>query len=72
MEEKENEINTNIKEVQDKNEIIPQNKSEIPQNEIKENQPQQPQQNVFKFPKPNERRKTKVIYRIIFNIILFF
>ena len=59
METQENKINPEVKESQNKNEIIQpiQSKSEIPQNEIKEN-PQEQNRKIF--PKPNERKKTKV------------
>ena len=54
METQENKINPEVKESQNKNEIIQpiQSKSEIPQNEIKDNPPEQ---NRKIFPKPNER-----------------
>ena len=59
--QEENKINSNTNESQDKNEILPKKEAEVPQNEIKENQPQQ---NPKVFTKPSERAKTKVILKI--------
>ena len=60
--QEENKINLNTKESQEKREISSENKSEIPQNEIKDKQPEpQPQLNSRVFTKPSERIKTKVI-----------
>jgi hypothetical protein len=63
--QEENKINSNTNESQDKNEILPQKEAEVPQNEIKENPPQQNQK---VFTKPSERAKTKVIFKIKFYI----
>ena len=59
--QEENKINSNTNESQDKNEILPKKEAEAPQNEIKENPPQQ---NPKVFTKPSERAKTKVIFKI--------
>jgi len=59
--QEENKINTNPIETQDKNQILPEKVSEVPQTEIKENSPQ----NIPKvFTKLSERIKTKVIFKI--------
>ena len=62
--QEENKINSNTNESQNKNEIneiLPKKEAEVPQNEIKENPPQQ---NPKVFTKPSERAKTKVIFKI--------
>ena len=62
--QEENKININTNESQENREISSKNKSEIPQNEIKEKQPdQQIQPNPKVFTKPSERIKTKVIFK---------
>ena len=59
--QEENKINSNPIEIQDKNQILPEEVSEVPQTEIKENSPQ----NIPKvFTKLSERIKTKVIFKI--------
>lgn len=59
--QEENKINSNPIETQDKNQILPEKVSEVPQTEIKENSPQ----NIPKvFTKLSERIKTKVIFKI--------
>ena len=59
--QEENKINSNPIEIQDKNQILPEKVSEVPQTEIKENSPQ----NIPKvFTKLSERIKTKVIFKI--------
>ena len=59
--QEENKINSNPIEIQDKNQILPEKVSEVPQTEIKENSPQ----NISKvFTKLSERIKTKVIFKI--------
>lgn len=59
--QEENKINSNPIEIQDKNQILPEKASEVPQTEIKENSPQ----NISKvFTKLSERIKTKVIFKI--------
>ena len=67
--QEENKINLNTNESQERREISSENKSEIPQNEIKDKQPEpQPQLNSRVFTKPSERIKTKVIF--IFSYII--
>ena len=58
MEDKENEINHNIDNIEEKKEISSRIEPENPQNEINENPKQQ---NIKQFIRPNERIKTKVI-----------
>ena len=67
--QEENKINLNTNESQERREISSENKSEIPQNEIKDKQPEpQSQLNSRVFTKPSERIKTKVIFIISYII----
>ena len=71
--QEENKINLNTNESLEKREIPSENKSEIPQNEIKDKQPEpQPQLNSRVFTKPSERIKTKVIihFHKLYNLLI--
>ena len=68
-----NKINLNTDESQERREISSENKSEIPQNEIKDKQPDpQSQLNPRVFTKPSERIKTKVIihFHKLYNLLI--
>ena len=71
--QEENKINLNTNESLEKREIPSENKSEIPQNEIKDKQPEpQSQLNSRVFTKPSERIKTKVIihFHKLYNLLI--
>ena len=71
--QEENKINLNTNESLEKREIPSENKSEIPQNEIKDKQPDpQSQLNSRVFTKPSERIKTKVIihFHKLYNLLI--
>ena len=71
--QEENKINLNTNESQEKREISSENKSEIPQKEIKDKQPEpQSQLNSRVFTKPSERIKTKVIihFHKLYNLLI--
>ena len=71
--QEENKINLNTNESQERREISSENKSEIPQNAIKDKQPEpQPQLNSRVFTKPSERIKTKVIihFHKLYNLLI--
>ena len=71
--QEENKINLNTNESQERREISSENKSEIPQNEIKDKQPEpQSKLNSRVFTKPSERIKTKVIihFHKLYNLLI--
>ena len=71
--QEENKINLNTNESKERREISSENKSEIPQNEIKDKQPEpQSQLNSRVFTKPSERIKTKVIihFHKLYNLLI--